>query len=206
MYNKLFTGPMFAGKTRRLVHELEKFVLAKKHVAWFEPKRDTRGGSHSNFITQRMEELKNSECVNSYNFSDPNEIIQTVLNLQKRHVSIACIFIDEYFMVPFTKQFFYDYQNSGLKDIPMVFAGLTVGWDATMLATAAIVIPFMDEINKEDAICMKCGKPANYYYYKGGLEAWNAAKDPIDNGQCYEVLCHDCYIKETKKPIESTWK
>ena len=42
MYNKLFTGPMFAGKTRRLVHELEKFVLAKKHVAWFEQKRDTR--------------------------------------------------------------------------------------------------------------------------------------------------------------------
>ena len=204
MYTKLLTGPMYAGKTRRLVNELEKYVIAKKNVAWFEPERDTRGGSHGSFIAQRMEELKNSNFVHSFTFTKPEEIIQDVGKLLK-YIKVECIFIDEYFMVPFTRQFFYDYAKSSIKDIPLVFSGLTVGWDAIMIPTALEIIPFMDEILKEDAICMRCGKPANYYYYKGGLEAWNK-KDPIDTGDSYECLCHDCYIQETGKPIAAPWK
>lgn len=208
MHTKLFTGPMFAGKTRRLVTELEKYVIAKKDVIWFEPKRDTRGRSHGSFISQRMEELKNSSYVHSFTISKPDELIKEASKIKKQHPEIACIFIDEYFMIPFKRQFFYDYYDTELRDIPLVFAGLTVGWGAKLLDTAIEILPFMDEIDKEDAICMQCGKPANYSYYKGGIEAWNSlGLDPIDTGKNYICLCHDCYIKETKKPIEEIgWK
>ena len=201
MYNKLFTGPMFSGKTRRLVVELEKYVIAKRHVAWFEPKRDTRGGSHGGFIAQRMEELKNSDYVHSYAFTNPQEIIDTVIKLRK-HTKIQCIFIDEFFMVPFERQFFYDYQNSELKDIPMVFAGLTVGADSNLMKTAIPVIPYMDEIKKFSAICMNCGESANYSYFVGD---WDSS-DPIDNGKNYKCLCASCYVKATGKPLQHNWK
>lgn len=201
MYNKLFTGPMFSGKTRRLVIELERYILAKRHVVWFEPQRDTRGGSHGDFIAQRMEELKNSEYVHSFEFTKPEEIIEHVSKLI-RHTKIECIFIDEFFMVPFERQFFYDYQASELKDIPMVFAGLTVGADSNLIKTAIPVIPYMDEIKKFSAICMNCGKTANYTYFDGD---WDSS-DPIDNGHNYKVLCADCYMKLTKKPLTHTWK
>lgn len=198
---------MFAGKTRRLVTELEKYVIAKKHVVWFEPERDTRGGSHGSFISQRMEELKNSSYVHSFSIKKPEELIAKALEIQK-HTEIACIFIDEYFMLPFKRQFFYDYWATELRDVELVFAGLTVGWGAKLLDTAIEILPFMDEIDKENAICMQCGKPANYSYYKGGIKAWNELKlDPIDTGKNYICLCHDCYMEETKKPIDEIgWK
>lgn len=201
MYNKLYTGPMFSGKTRRLVNDLERFVIAKQHIAWFEPKRDTRGGSHGGYISTRMAELKNSSYVHSLFITDPSEIIKTVERF-KRTLDIKCIFIDEFFMIPFERQFFFDYQNSSLKDIPMVFAGLTVGWDSNVIKTALNVIPFMDEIKKSDAICMNCGKPANYSYFVGN---WDTS-DPIDNGTNYKCLCADCYMKEIKEPITASFK
>lgn len=201
MYNKLFTGPMFSGKTRRLVIELERYVLAKRHVAWFEPKKDTRGGSHGDFISHRMQELKNIEYVHRFDLSKPEDVISITTELCKDY-KIECIFIDEFFMIEFTRQFFYDYQFSTLKDIPMIFAGLITGADSNIMKTAIPVIPYMDEIKKFTAICMNCGKTANYTCFLGD---WDKS-DPIDNGKNYKVFCADCYMKYTKKPLTHTWK
>lgn len=196
MHTKIFTGPMFSGKTRKLVTSLEKYVLAKKHVAWFEPLCDTRGGSHGNYIAQRMEELKNSEYVHSFKVEKPSDIISEALAL-KDVFDVAAIYIDEYHMLDFKRSFFYDYNASNLREVPLVFSGLIIGCDAIVLNVAREVLPFMDEIIKENAICMRCGKPANYYTYIG---QWSMDKR-IDTGKNYECLCHDCYMKLTEKPI-----
>lgn len=203
MYTRLLTGPMFSGKTRRLVASLERYVIAKKHVAWFEPKCDTRGGSHGNYIAQRMLELKNSEYVHTYKVNKPSEIILLAENLanvlhEKHKTELDAIFIDEYHMLDFKRSFFYDYNKSNLKDIPLTFSGLIVGCDAIVLHTAEEILPFIDSIEKDNAICMDCGKSANYYIYIGN---WGMDKR-IDTGTNYKCLCHNCYMKETKKPIE----
>lgn len=201
MYNKLFTGPMFSGKTRRLVTELERYVIAKRHVIWFEPLIDSRGESHGSFITKRMEELKNSEYVHSFKIKKPEDVIIESQKLQEK-LRIEGIFIDEFFMIPFERQFFYDYQNSNLKDIPLVFAGLIAGADSNLMPTTLQVLPFMDEIEKFNSICMNCGKDANYSYFVGD---WNTA-DPIDDGTNYKALCSDCYVKLTKQPLNHEHK
>ena len=47
----LLTGGMFSGKTRRLVDELEKRVLAHKSVLYVHPFKDTRENkSHQSFV------------------------------------------------------------------------------------------------------------------------------------------------------------
>ncbi len=196
MKTKLITGPMKAGKTRQLVLDLEQYVIAKKNVLWFEPSLDTRGGSHGNFLTQRMEELKNSSFVHSFKIKDPEDILKKGLEFFEK-LKIEAIFVDEYFMIPFKRDFFYEYEKSKLKEVPIVFAGLISSWAAELFPTAINVIPFMDEIQKTDAICMECGKPANYNYYNAD---WNENKT-IDDGKNYECLCHDCYMRKTGKPI-----
>ena len=196
MFTRIFTGPMFSGKTRRLVTALERYVYAKKYVLWVDPKQDTRGGSHGNYIAQRMSELKQFEYVIHVIVSDPSEIIPKALEVLKTH-KLEAIFIDEYHMLDFKRQFFYDYEASDLKDIPLTFSGLIVGCDAIVLNVAREVLPFMDSIEKENAVCMDCGKPANYYTYIGN---WSIDKR-VDTGKNYKCLCHDCYMKVTGRPI-----
>lgn len=196
MHTSIFTGPMFSGKTRKLVMSLERYVIAKKHVLWFEPVCDTRGGSHGNYIKIRMEELKNSDYVHTKQIEKPEEIIQFATEMSRRF-EIAAIYVDEYHMLDFKRQFFYDYQKSVLSEIPLTFAGLIIGCDAIVLNTAKEVLPFMDEIVKEPAVCMVCGNPANYYAYIGN---WDMSKR-IDTGSNYQCLCHDCYMGITGKPI-----
>ena len=196
MQTKLFTGPMFSGKTRRFVVELEKYVIAKRHVVWFEPVGDTRGGSHGNYIAQRLEELKFSEYVHFFKAEHAEDIIKLTGKCLAQ-AKIEAVFIDEYHMLDFERQFFYDYHNSPLKDIPLIFSGLISGADAVVLNAAREVIPFMDKIEKENAICMDCGNTANYYAYIGD---WGMDKR-VDTGKNYKCLCHDCYMKLTKKPI-----
>ena len=199
MHNTLLTGPMFAQKSTRLISRLEKYILAKMPVAWFEPKKDTRGGTHNSYTSQKMEELKKSEYVHCFQIENPKEIFEKIANAG--YINIHCIFIDEYFMIPFTRQFFYDYHKSYLKDIPMVFAGLISGWYSKLFPAAVEILPFMDEIDKENAICMQCGKSANYSYFNGNWEGDQITID--DNNGLYSCLCHDCYILKTKKPIEA---
>lgn len=196
MQTKLFTGPMFSGKTRRFVVEVEKYVIAKRHIAWFEPVSDTRGGSHGNYIAQRLEELKLSEYVHFFRIEHPEDIIK-LTGKCLTEAKIEAVFIDEYHMLDFERQFFYDYHDSPLKDIPLIFSGLISGADAVVLNAAREVIPFMDKIEKENAICMECGNSANYYAHVGD---WGMDKR-VDTGKNYKCLCHDCYMKLTKKPI-----
>ena len=198
MKTKLITGPMKSGKTRQLVLELEQFVIAKKDVIWFEPEKDTRGGSHGNFLTQRIEELKNSPYVHSFRIKSPKDIFEKATPIASRN-KIQSIFIDEFFMLPFERQFFYDYEKSFLSEIPIVFAGLVSAWSAELFPSAINVIPFMDEILKTDAICMECGKPANYSYFTKNWESNDAVT--VDTGDNYKCLCHKCYMQKTSHPI-----
>lgn len=186
---------MKGGKTTRLLREMEKFVLAKKHIAWFTPKLDTRGGSHNEFTALSIDKIKQSEYVHCFVIEKPEEIFQKIASAG--FVEMGCIFIDEYFMIPFTRQFFYDYRKSFLQKVPLVFAGLISSWSAELFPAAIEILPFMDEIQKEDAICMECGALANYSYFNGD---WKEGEVCIDNGQ-YSCLCHSCYMKKTKKPI-----
>lgn len=199
MKTKIFTGPMWSGKTRKLVTTLEKYVIAKKSVVWFEPKCDTRGGSHGSYIGKRMQELKDSSYVYCFAIESSKEIFQIVEDLLKNRPeeNIALICIDEYHMLDFRRQFFYDYCNSNLENIPLIFSGLISGYDSVLLNTAKEVLPFMDEIVKENAICMNCGESANYYNYIG---KWKMSAR-IDTGSNYECLCHKCYISATGKPF-----
>lgn len=198
MYCTLITGPMFSGKTTKLVGKLEKYVLAKKHIAWFEPKMDDRGGSHENTTSLRMKELKESPYVHSFQIEKPEEIFSL---LKDNWVDPECIFVDEFFMIPFKRQFFYDYNASKYSKIPLVFAGIMYSWSAELFPTSIEILPFMDAIEKDVAICMKCGKPAQYSYYSGDTGDFDGKKSVIDHGQ-YSCLCADCYMKKTKKPLE----
>lgn len=204
MYVTLYTGPMKAGKTRRLATAIEKYVLAKKHIVFVQPIQDTRQGSHNSYISKYFNDLVQSPYVTVVNTTD----VASVLNLSDEVLQAtepAAIFVDEFFMLEgWSKEFFFRYAQSTLKDVPLILAGISNSWNCDCFKATATVLPFVDKIEREQAVCEICGKPANYHFYKKGADSWVDDSSTIDD-ECdkFTCMCAECYVKACNgTPIE----
>lgn len=187
---KLLTGPMKAGKTRRLALEIEKCVLAKRKVLLVTPRMDTRNTSHNHFVATQLDELKTNPLVDVASVSSIESLLGQ--DLKKYHA----IFVDEFFMITgWSKEWFFSFKKQ-FPDTHLTLAGITNGFGCDTFKAVSIVLPFMDKIEKELAICEKCGQPANYFMFRGGVKAWTQKEGCIDNGCTgFDSLCLGCYIK-----------
>ena len=187
---KLLTGPMKAGKTRRLALEIEKCVLAKRKVLLVTPKMDTRNTSHNHFVATQLDELKSNPLVDQISLAHIPLIFDR--DLSQYHA----IFVDEFFMLQgWDKSFFFEFKKK-YPEVHLTLAGITNGFGCDTFKAVSAVIPFMDKIEKELAICEKCGQPANYFMFKGGVSAWPAKQGCIDDGCTgFDSLCLGCYIE-----------
>ena len=192
----LLTGGMFSGKTRRLVDEMEKRVLAKQNVLYVHPVKDTRENkSHQSFVSKHLDELISDNLVDIIEVNDIVEVTQYLGNTEKKYSSI---FIDEYFMIKFSDRIESFLNRVNELEIPDVYlAGLIADANCKLFKEAENILPYMDEIIKANAVCMECGAPANYSHFIGN----HFKKDEInvDNGSSYKCLCWKCYAKATNR-------
>ena len=189
----LITGGMFSGKTRRLVDELEKRVLAHKSVLYVHPLKDTRENkSHQSFVSKHLDELISD---NRVDIIEANDIADVIKFLDTTKISYSSIFIDEYFMIKFhdIEAFLNKVHELAIPDVYL--AGLIADANCKLFKEAENVLPYADEIIKSNAVCMECGAPANYSHFIGN----HFKKDEInvDNGSSYKCLCWKCYAKAT---------
>ncbi len=192
----LLTGGMFSGKTRRLVDEMEKRVLAKQNVLYVHPIKDTRENkSHQSFVSKHLDELISNKLVDIIEVNDIAEVTQYIGNTDKEYSSI---FIDEYFMIKFGDRIETFLNIVNKHEIPDVYlAGLISDANCKLFKEAENVLPYMDDIIKANAVCMECGAPANYSHFIG-----NHFKNDdinVDNGSSYRCLCWKCYAKATNR-------
>ena len=192
----LLTGGMFSGKTRRLVDEMEKRVLAKQNVLYVHPIKDTRENkSHQSFVSKHLDELISNKLVDIIEVNDIAEVTQYIGNTDKEYSSI---FIDEYFMIKFGDRIETFSNIVNKHEIPDVYlAGLISDANCKLFKEAENVLPYMDDIIKANAVCMECGAPANYSHFIG-----NHFKNDdinVDNGSSYRCLCWKCYAKATNR-------
>lgn len=192
MHTRLLTGPMFSGKTRKLVNELEKYVLAKKTVLFITPKADDRENtSHSSFVELAFNNLIDSPFVRSVVLHTQEQAIDWL----KANIHCAsAVFVDEFFMIDFDEKFFKAISENEPCDLEVIFAGLISDAQCKLFPTVEKVLPFFDKIDKDTAICMDCGEPANYSYFTG--EDFNPDGINVDHGN-YKCLCFKCYQRRT---------
>ena len=212
MYCRLLTGPMKAGKTRRLANEIEKYILAKKNVLFVRPIKDTREESdmsHNSFISQYFNKLLQSEYVTTIEIKNIYDIFPgKALTAKVWHdKDFNAVFIDEFFMIEgWDKEFFFHWNwemERGRKEIPLIIAGISNSWNGDTFKATSIIYPFMDSIEREHAVCECCGKPANYHFFNKGAEGWGASDSMVDNDHnWFTCMCFDCYVSRCGgKPI-----
>lgn len=175
---KVFTGPMFGGKTTRLLTAIERDVIRGLNVLSFKPKIDNR--YNENKITTHLGATVEAEIV-----SDGTEIKDIVAQLQRGNHKIDSIAIDELFMIPGAGDLAVELFKSGI-NIYVSSLQLSSNPNPYAFSEMPSVLPWATEIVICPAVCVVCGADAYYTYKKGG--DLNAAVE-VGGADLYEPRC-----------------
>jgi thymidine kinase len=170
---------MFSGKTEELIRRLVRAQIAKQRVAIFKPCTDNRFAE--DYIVSH-----NQRKIKSIQVQQTNKILE--------YQDKADVFgIDEaQFFDTSIVQICRSLANSGKR---VVVAGLEKDYLAQSFGSMPDLLVDAEYITKVNAICMKCGDPANFSHRISG-ETTQVVVGETDK---YEALCRRCYMKLTKE-------
>ena len=172
----LICGPMFAGKTTRLLAEGERYAKAGKSILYLKPSVDNR--------------YSEDEIVTHDNIRVPASIMPH--SLKDRYIveRAEVVLIDEVqFIEPHHIQEIVDLTNEGKT---VICAGLDLDYRTEPFDITKELLAHADAIIKIKGIC-KCGNDTRYSLLKqnqgvNGIIHLGAA-------ETYEAVCRSCYHK-----------
>jgi len=173
---EVICGPMFSGKTEELIRRLVRAQIAKQKVAIFKPSADNR--YEENYLVSH-----NQRKIKSIQVQETNRILD--------YKDKADVFgIDEaQFFDKSIVQICKSLANSGKR---VVVAGLEKDYLAKSFGYMPDLLVDAEYITKVNAICMRCGDPANYSH-RISKETKQVVVGETDK---YEALCRRCFQKE----------
>ncbi len=182
---KIFTGPMFGGKTTRLLSSIERYKLRQKRVYIFKPLKDTRYDpegiaiiSHTGYETLSVPIEKASD-INVY--------------LEKRLATGGIIAVNEAFMIDGSAEVLIGLYKRGFS---VLVSSLQLSSKCEPFEEITKMLPWATKIEICPAVCTVCGADAFYTYKKGG----SVDKVEIGGKELYEPRCrihcsHDVRIQ-----------
>lgn len=178
---ELIMGPMFSGKTTRLIARITRYEFARKKCIIIRHKIDKRHAtlqSHDGHVTN----IAQIYC------DGLNDKFAQILN-----DDYDVIGIDEaQFFAPddtSAAKFAQLIDDACLRGKVIVCAGLDTDWLRRPFAYLAPIISRADIVTKLQAVCMKCGADASY-----SARVNDSARDnPIGGADKYVALCRQCH-------------
>lgn len=177
---EVICGSMFSGKTEELLRRMKRAQIARQKVEIFKPAIDTRYSD-----CEVVSHDKNSIS------STPVEHSSNILLLSS---DIEVIGVDE-------AQFF----DVGLVDvcqqladqgIRVIIAGLDMDFKRNPFGPMPGLCSIADDVTKVHAICVECGRLANYSYR---LVTDNDKQVMLGELQEYQPLCRVCYKRHMEE-------
>jgi len=170
----IFTGPMFGGKTTRLLSSIERFRLRQKKVYIFKPLKDTRYDpkgiaivSHTGYET----------------LSTPIEKAEDItLYLEKRSATSGIVAVDEAFMIDNIAEVLIDLYKRGFS---ILISSLQLSSKGQPFEEISKMLPWATKVEICPAVCTICGADAFYTFKKRGSDK----QLEIGGGEMYEPRC-----------------
>ena len=170
---KVFTGPMFGGKTTRLLSSVERDVIRGLNVMCFKPRIDIRYSESK--ITSHL-----GASVSATTVEAGEEIVQ---HFELARDKIHSVAVDESFMIP----------GSGSALVELFQRGVNIYVSSLQLSSVPktytevdAVLPWATEVCVCPAVCVICGADA-YYTLKTGGDP-NAAVE-VGGSDLYQPRC-----------------
>lgn len=176
---EVICGSMFSGKTEELLRRLKRAKIAKQQIEIFKPAIDTR--------------YSDVEITSHDKNSIPSTVVEYSSNILLLASNIEVVAIDE-------AQFF----DMGLVDvcqqladqgIRVIIAGLDMDFKRNPFGPMPNLCAIADDVEKVHAICVECGKLANYSFRLVS----NDKQVMLGELEEYKPLCRQCYIRLNEK-------
>jgi thymidine kinase len=171
----VFTGPMFASKTTRLLLAVEQYKYQGVKVAAFKPAVDTRYSATA--ITSHA------------GWSLPATPVKDSCSLSMAimRTDAQVIAVDEAFMLTDCSSVLID----AFWNLEKTVLVSSIELDATgkPFAEVAAMLPYATRIEKCTAVCVRCRGAARYSHRKSGSDA----ALELGGQDAYEALCLGCF-------------
>ena len=171
---EVITGGMFSGKSEELVRRLRRAVIARQRVQVFKPRADTRH-EPTRLITRDNREL------------DAVSVTSTADLRRALRIGVDVVGIDEaqFFdaeLVPLVMEL----ADAGVR---VIIAGLDQDYSRRPFGPMPEILALAEYVEKLHAICVRCGRPAQYSQrFAGGGE-----QVQVGDEESYEARCRRCY-------------
>lgn len=173
---KVYTGPMFSGKSEALLSEYDH-KYHKSKILLFKPKIDTRDYG--------VVKTRNNKEVNAILIKDLKDLKKFLTD------KITTIFIDEANFLTGDVKILTELSID--EDLDIFIAGLNMDSDLHPFGIMPQILSIADEIVILHASCNECNRDAYYTYYEG-------KKDTILVGsEGYSALCARCLRKKHER-------
>lgn len=170
---------MFSGKTEELLRRLKRAKIAKQEIEIFKPAIDTR--------------YSEVEIISHDKNSIHSTVVEHSSNILLMSSNTEVVGIDE-------AQFF----DMGLVDVcqqladqgmRVIIAGLDMDYKRNPFGPMPALCAIADDVEKVHAICVECGRLANYSYRM----VVNDKQVMLGELQEYKPLCRSCYLRNILK-------
>lgn len=178
---EVIVGSMFSGKSEELIRRLRRARIARLKVQVFKPKIDVRYSS--------SEIVSHSEMRHdSISIERAGEILQHV------QTETEVIGIDEaQFLDHELVTISNELANNGKR---VIIAGLDQDFTGRPFEPMPQLLAIAEFITKTHAICVKCGRTANYSQRTFQSEA----QVEVGAGDKYEARCRQCFVPHADTP------
>lgn len=174
---EVICGSMFSGKTEELIRRLKRATFAKQRIQIFKPSVDIR--------------YSTAEVVSHDANAIPSTAIDTSGSLLLLCNDVDVVGIDEaQFLDEGLVTVCSQLANSGIR---VIIAGLDMDFKGRPFGPIPGLLAIADDVMKVHAICMTCGRPAQFSHR---LVA-NEKTVLLGEKEQYEPLCRRCYNKNT---------
>lgn len=180
----LYTGPMFASKTTRLLSTLDRFKRKNLEVVAFKPSIDVRF-SLAHIMTH------NGASVQALSVQDGIEIDSFVSARLRQGQHIDVIGVDEAFMIPNIANVLINLYRKG---ITVVVSSIQMSAALEPFPEIALMMPWATHIEVCSSICTECDQDA--YLTASKFDFVERNRTPhLGGAELYMPLCHHHFSK-----------
>ena len=179
---EVICGPMFAGKTKELIHR----IINEPHAQAFKPVSDTRS-RRGNIVTH------DGLSFPATPLASPRDIFSQL----KKDTRIVAIDEAQFFgakLIPATR----DLLKSGYR---VIIAGLSVMYDGKPYPPIPELMAQAEHGTKLTAECMQCGKRAAFHRRTAPTPRRITRSPLIGGAESYEAVCRTCFLKLSTQKV-----
>ncbi len=182
---EVITGCMFASKTEELIHRANRAKIANKKIIAFKPEIDDRYTenticSHTGIELDAIPIKNNSDGINKI--------------LEETNRDIDVVVIDEANF--FNKKLVDVVQKLAENKHRIILSGLDQTFRGEPFEPLPSLLAIADKVEKRNAICECCGKPATktQRLIDGEPASYDSPTIDVGGDEKYEPRCRNCHI------------